>query len=162
MLTFFFAKTLRFDSLSSAKAQAVDEESEYQGSRYKPLLKAILEGLCNNSLDIEEYPSVLPLPAAGSSTASGVTSARSRKPRESARTKGGATSRWKRTEEPTKAKGAVYSGGRQIVFMVGGMSFGELTTVEAMSKSAGVEIVAGATHFLKPAQFMKDLGKLSK
>jgi len=149
--------------LLSGVGAAPDEESEFQGSRYDPPLQSILEDLCANRLSIEDYPSVLPLPDMGSSAGSGVTSARARKkPTESARSKGGATSRWKRTEEKKKTKDEVYSGGRQIIFMTGGMCYSELRVIEATCQKESREILAGTTHFVKPAQFLKDLGRLKK
>mmetsp|Transcript_13259 Transcript_13259/g.18774 ORF Transcript_13259/g.18774 Transcript_13259/m.18774 type:complete len:641 (+) Transcript_13259:134-2056(+) len=149
--------------LLSAASATPDDDSEYQGSRYDPPLQSILEDLCNNRLSIEDFPSAVPLPDVGSSTGSGVTSARSKnKSTESARSRGGATSRWKRTEEKKKAKEEVYSGGRQIIFMAGGMCFSELRVIEATGQKEGREILAGTTHFVKPTQFLKDLGRLKK
>jgi len=162
---------LRSGRISSGAAS--DEESEYAASRYVPALRTILEELTGNRLSMEDYPSVLPMPdqvptqSAPSSSARGSSARSSRSSRGagSARKSTGASSRWskstasdnKRSSGPTN-----YSGGRCIVFMMGGMSYSELrVSREVMTKEAR-EIVVGSTTFLSPDDFIDDLALLGQ
>jgi hypothetical protein len=124
---------------SSGRGQA---ESEYAASRYITDIKVVLENMANNLLDIEEYPSVMPMPMP-KSTSSG---------------KGGKTS----SRRSLAQKVINYTGHRNIVFMIGGMCFSELRAFHEVLESTGVEIYAGSTSFDNPSRFVKNVSSLSK
>ena len=128
---------------------AVESESEYTSSRYVCLLKSILEDAASGTLSVDDYPSVLPLPDAeavlgGSAIASAVSV---RKTRESGN--------WKTDKGKKKAHG-----GRQIVFMVGGMCYSEMRSAREVMNATGKEIIIGSTRCLAPKDFAKDLYSL--
>mmetsp|Transcript_6491 Transcript_6491/g.8509 ORF Transcript_6491/g.8509 Transcript_6491/m.8509 type:complete len:646 (-) Transcript_6491:212-2149(-) len=131
-----------------------ESDSEYSSSRYACELKNILNDMVKGTLSIDTYPSVLPLPEAGTGA---VASARTRV--SGSVRKGGASSKWSRSTERPKSKAASYSGARQIVFVVGGMCYSELRALNDASKET--EFVGGSTRFINPTNFIQDLSMLS-
>jgi syntaxin-binding protein 1 len=128
-----------------------------------PSLKGILTELVANQLSIEDYPSVIPMPAMPAVSTSAA-SARRRKAEGSARKKKGATDKWSRAGSTQSASGtaANYSCGRSIVFMVGGVSYSELKVAREVMEKESREIVMGSTKFVSPSNFMDDLSTLSE
>lgn len=146
------------------QATSFDEESEYASSRYVPALKGILTDLVGNALSIEEYPSVIPMPASMTSAASASSARRKGKALEgSARKKKGATEKWSRTGNSATSSGAAtsFQGGRSMVFMVGGISFPELKVARDIMEKESREIIVGSTKFVSPSEFIDDLTTLS-
>lgn len=150
-----------------SSSSSFDEESEYASSRYSPPLKAILSDLATNQLSIDEYPSVIPMPQSAISQASVSGSARRRgKGTEGSlrKSKGGATDKWsKMGDSATKpsSNGANYIGGRNLVFMVGGLSYSELRVARDIMERESKEIIAGSTKFVSPSDFLEDLHTLT-
>jgi syntaxin-binding protein 1 len=141
-----------------------DEDSEYASSRYVPTLKAILQELVANQLSIEEYPSVVPMPDMPSVSTSATSARRRGKGAEtSARKKKGATDKWSRTgaSPTTSTASANYAGGRNLVFVVGGMCYSELRVAREVMEKESREIVVGSTSFISPADFINDLATLT-
>jgi syntaxin-binding protein 1 len=159
--TLFFFRSIKSKISSSG---SFDDESEYASSRYNPPLKSILNDLVSNQLSIDEYPSVIPMPAsAGSSVGTG--SARRRGGAEgSLRKKAGATDKWEKTgtSSTNQANGSHYVGGRSIVFMVGGLSYSELRVARDVMQKESREIIAGSTKFISPSDFLSDLHTLAE
>ena len=133
---------------------AAENDSEYSSSRYVCLLKAIIESATQGTLSVEEYPSVMPLPDAeailGPSSSSKATSVR----------KASLPSKWANSSI-TKGKRKGF-GGRQIIFMAGGMCYSELRSAREVMASSGMEVVVGSNRFIKPIDFLGDLKNLSK
>lgn len=134
-----------------------------------PAMKPILEALCHDELSIEEFPSVMPMPASSSSKAGRATASvrSSRKPSgaaASARKHAGASSKWATSSRETKrSTGPVnFSGPRSIVFMMGGLSYTELCAARDVMENESSEIILGSTAFVSPSEFMKDLFKLAE
>lgn len=146
------------------QAGSFEEESEYAASRYVPQLKAILSDLVGNALSIEEYPSVIPMPANLTSAASAASARRRGKALEgSARKKKGATDKWSRTGNSAAASSVAttFNGGRNLVFMVGGLSFSELNVARDIMEKESREIIIGSTKFVSPNEFLDDLTTLA-
>ena len=147
------------------QASSFDEESEYASSRYVPALKGILSELVTNSLSVEEYPSVIPMPASMTSAAGTGSARRRNKALEgSARKKKGATDKWSRTGNSTTESAnapTAFQGGRNMVFMVGGMSYLELRVARDVMESESREIIVGSTKFIGPSEFIDDLRTLT-
>lgn len=151
-------RSLRSRSSSDDSVDDDEEESEYASSRYVPPLKGILKALVSNQLDFQEYPSVIPMPASSASSSVGVTSSA-----RSSRKKGGAsTDKWGKSKSSGDSKGkGSYEGGRNIMFMVGGLSFSELRVTRDVMEKQSREIIAGSTKFVSPEEFMDDLKTLT-
>jgi syntaxin-binding protein 1 len=165
---------------SSRGGDTADDEGEYAASRYSPPLKAILEELVTNSLSLEDYPSVLPMPEMGPTTSSGgssgaaasarggaARSARNSRRGEaaSARKSTGPSNRWAKSTGVENKRGigpVSFSGGRSIVFVMGGMSYQELKVTRDVMINESREIVVGSTTFLSPSEFVSDLTKLGQ
>lgn len=129
-----------------------------------PAIRTILTDLVSNSLSVEEYPSVIPMPASMTSSA-GAGSARRRSGLEgSARKKKGVTEKWSRTGNAQTSTGVAttFTGGRNIVFMVGGLSFLELKVARDIMEKESREIIVGSTKFVSPSDFIDDLSTLSQ
>lgn len=127
-----------------------------------PPLKKILKDLVTNQLSIDDYPSVIPMPLMVNSTSTGIASSARRrgKAESNNKKKGGATDKWGKKQKdsgPTH-----YDGGRNIVFMVGGLSFAELRVVRNVMEKEEREIIAGSTKFISPNSFISDLKTLAK
>jgi syntaxin-binding protein 1 len=158
--------------LCSATAAAADEDSEYAASRYVPPLKQTLEQFAQNSLSMEDYPSVMPMPEQTLSTPKAqITSARAQSARSSRRTggsaqsarKSGASSRWSKSSGPEGKRSAGptnFQGGRCMVFMIGGLCYPELRVAREVMEAESREIIMGSTAFLSPNEYLEDLEKL--
>ena len=159
-------------SLYSGRLQSSgqsDDEAEYAASRFVPALKTALTEMAQDALSFDDYPSVLPMPEntgrAGGSGKSGRSGRRGEA--TSARKKSGATSKWSKSGggggDSSGGPGAIrYVGGRHIVFMIGGLSYTELKSVEEVSRKESREIIVGSTTFLTPTEYMEDLTELGK
>lgn len=147
---------------SRTASQDSEEENEYTSSRYVPPLKKILKDLVTNQLSIDDYPSVIPMPLIANSTSTGIASSARRRGKAEGnnKKKGGATDKWGKKQ---KGSGPThYDGGRNIVFMVGGLSFTELRVVRNVMEKEEREIIAGSTKFISPNAFISDLKTLAK
>ena len=138
-------------------AGAVENDSEYSSSRYVCLLKAVMESATQGNLSVDEYPSVLPLPDAEAMLGpTSMSKAKSvRKMSTSSKWAGSSAS----SSTGAKKKG---HGGRQIIFMAGGMCYSELRSAREVMASSGVEFVVGSNRFIKPIDFLGDLKNLSR
>ena len=116
--------------------------------RYAPPLRKMMKELVSNQLSIDDYPSVIPMPPMASSAASGLASSARRR---------GQGSKKRAGNGPTH-----YVGGRNIVFMVGGLSFAELRVIRDVMERESREIIAGATKFISPGEFIDDLKTLTE
>lgn len=134
----------------SSSIDSYDDDNEYASSRYAPPLKKLLKDLVTNQLSHDEYPSVVPMPMNTSSSTGIASSARRRG-------KGGTSKKQAKVNGPTH-----YDGGRNIVFMVGGLSFAELRVVRDVMQRESREIIAGSTKFISPKAFIEDLKTLTE
>lgn len=131
-----------------------DDENAYASSRYTPVMKNILNELVANSLSLDEFPSVVPMPASTiSSSKTDKTSART------ARKKKGATDKWSTVGGTKKSSNQdiTFSGSRSLVFMVGGMSYSELRVASKVMQKSSREIIIGSTDFISASDFIKKL-----
>lgn len=146
-----------------------NNDSEYATSRYKPLLKPVLEALCIGELSIDEYPSLLPMPTSSSSKAGRPTASLRNSVRKSsgsassARKSVGASSKWAtNARESKRSTGPInFAGPRNIVFIMGGTSYTELCVARDVMENESSEVIIGSTAFLSPSEFMGDLAKLA-
>ena len=148
----------------SSSSSSFDDESEYSSQRYVPAIKATLQELVTNSLSFEDFPSVVPMPDMPSASTSATSARRRGKAAEgSARKKKGATSKWSRTgnEEPAAATGGNFVGNRNIVFMIGGLSYSEIRVSREVMEKESREIIIGSTAFLNPSDFLKEMSTLT-
>lgn len=134
-----------------------EEESEYASSRYVPALKDILDDLVANTLSLDEFPSVVPMPpsATVASSSKSARSARSAKP--SARAKG--ASKWGKADAGAEA--ISFTGSRNLVFMLGGLAYSELKVARKVMEKESREIVIGSTDFMNPEDFLSALQTLN-
>ncbi len=126
----------------------MDSGSEYNSSRYACDLKELLQKMHENTLSIEEYPSIYPMPELPQQTLTqtGISSARYK------------TSKYSKTN---KNGSSVNSGGsRQIVFVAGGVCYSELRSAEELTAAGGPEVVIGGTSFITPDSFVGDIASL--
>jgi len=148
----------------SNSIDSYDDDNEYASSRYSPPLKKILRDLVSNQLSIDEYPSVIPMPPMAMSSSTGVASSARRRGKggveSGGRKKGGATDKWGKKQSKTSGS-SHYDGGRNILFMVGGLSFAEMCVVRDVMERESREIIAGATKFIGPGEFIDDLKTLT-
>ncbi|KDQ61398.1 hypothetical protein JAAARDRAFT_30828 [Jaapia argillacea MUCL 33604] len=124
-------------------------EEEYELSRFKPLLRTLLEEQVSGKLDATLFPYVKDAPSAFSPTVSvkapppQATSLRSAKPS------------WHRAPKPGPSPADARE--RIIVFMAGGMTYSEMREVYQLTNSLNKEIIIGSTHAMPPSAFVDDL-----
>lgn len=161
-----------FGCKSSLRGSQDEEEddSEFAASRYKPYLAKVLKesvGAADEPLSFEEFPSVMPMPESNASSGTAASARRKKKQHGgvegSARKGAGASKRWASTAANTKGKASAtsFTGGRNIIFMVGGMSYSEMSVCREVMAQESREIVFGSTAFITPREFVEDLSTLS-
>jgi syntaxin-binding protein 1 len=129
--------------------QKQSNEEEYELSRYKPLLRTVIEDQVSGRLDtagfpyVKDSPQTTPAASTARPTMTPTTSLRSAKPswHRAARTGGASTE----TRQ------------RLLVFVAGGMTFSEMREMYLLSSQLGKDIFIGSTHTLSPRQFIDDL-----
>lgn len=105
-----------------------------------------------NTLSLDEFPCVIPMPPSATA-ATGSKSARSaRSAKPSARAK---TSKWGKGDAKAGAEAIVFTGSRNLVFMLGGLAYSELKVARKVMEKESREIVIGSTDFFNPEGFMK-------
>ncbi|KIJ20950.1 hypothetical protein PAXINDRAFT_165767 [Paxillus involutus ATCC 200175] len=128
--------------------QKSSQEEEYELSRYKPLLRTVVEDHVNNKLDTTLFPYVKDAPSATTAAASKsapitpTTSLRSAKPS------------W---HKAVRSNAPVDQRQRVMVFVAGGMTYSEIRECYALSRSLNKDIYIGSTHTITPRQFIDDL-----
>eukprot|EP00536_Pseudo-nitzschia_multiseries_P007692 jgi/Psemu1/240469/estExt_Genewise1.C_1830067 len=148
-------------SLRSSKTSpddSDDEDPDFVSSRYVIPLKKILKDLVSNQLSTQEYPSVIPMPIVSNSTTGAVTSSARRRGKGGSEGNTKKTDKWGKKQE--KDEPTHYEGGRNIVFMVGGLSYPELRVTRTVMQKTSREIIAGGTKFINPGEFISDLKTL--
>jgi len=129
--------------------QKSTNDEEYELSRFKPLLRTILEDHVAGKLDsslfpyTKEAPSAAALPAALKSPPPQATSLRSQKPS------------WHRAAKPGAA--ATEARERILVFIAGGMTYSEIRECYQLSTTLNKDIFIGSTHTITPRHFIDDL-----
>ncbi|KAI0352131.1 Sec1-like protein [Trametes cingulata] len=131
--------------------QKPSNEEEYELSRYKPVLRTVLEDHAANKLDSTLFPYVKDSPSAAPAASSlrsspaiqPAVSLRSQKPSWHKAARGAST------QQDTRQ--------RLLVFVAGGMTYSEMREAYLLSKSLNKEIIIGSTHALTPKQFVDDL-----
>jgi hypothetical protein len=164
---------------------APDEDSQYAATRYVPLLKSTLQALSNDELSLETYPSLLPMPVsattqAGRSSTTGVRNSTVSSARKSTsgaassvRKSVGASSKWNANSSSLSSSSTsggnsrsggptVFTGARNLVFMVGGICYAEMRVAREVMEQSSREIIIGSTSFLSANEFLEDLTKLSR
>ncbi|KAH9913550.1 Sec1-like protein [Epithele typhae] len=138
--------------------QKTNSEEEYELSRYKPVLRTVLEEHVANKLDPTLFPYVKDSPSAGPTTSSLRSSpAPSVQPAVSLR-----------SQKPSWHKASRVGGGggrddnrqRIIVFVAGGMTYSEMREAYVLSRTLNKDIIIGSTHTLTPRDFVDDLKAL--
>merc|ERR1711862_516183 len=112
-------------------------ESSFCGMRYAPNVKKLLGQMLKDQLSPDDYPGTQPLPTFKTITA------------ESVRSRGTSSiknSKWNKEKKKKKA----FTGGRQIVFILGGMCMSELRSGYECMDGGEKEIIMGSTEFLSP------------
>lgn len=127
-----------------------EDESQYTSSRYTPSIKYILDELVANTLSLDEYPSVVPMPE------SATIAKKTAKTAKTARTRKGA-SKWGKQDASKKTDAIAFTGSRKLVFMLGALSYSELKVARQIMEKESREIIIGSTDFMNPGKFLKAL-----
>ncbi|KAG2157814.1 Sec1-like protein [Suillus bovinus] len=128
--------------------QKTSGDDEYELSRYRPLLRTVIEEHSANKLDsalfpyVKDSPIVLSPAASLKQTTPQTTSLRSAKPS------------WHKAVRPNAL---AESKQRVIVFVVGGMTYSEIREAYSLSTSLNKDIYIGSTHAITPRNFVDDL-----
>ncbi|KAH7914602.1 Sec1-like protein [Hygrophoropsis aurantiaca] len=131
--------------------QKPNNDEEYELSRFKPLLRTVIEDHVSNKLDPTFFPYVKESPSAvtpavslrSSPAPTPTTSLRSAKPS------------WHKAARPNNAPADNHQ--RVIVFVAGGVTHSEVREAYALSGSLSKDIYIGSTHTITPRHFIDDL-----
>ncbi|KAI9062524.1 Sec1-like protein [Trametes sanguinea] len=131
--------------------QKPSNEEEYELSRYKPVLRTVLEDHVGGKLDSTLFPYVRDAPSAAPA-ASSLRSSPAIQPAVSLRSQ---KPNWHKAARGTHTQ----QDNRQriLVFVAGGMTYSEMREAYLLSKSLNKEIIIGSTHPVTPRQFVDDL-----
>lgn len=150
------------DRLAQAKqvANALKVTSGVRPLRFTPFIHDTCQQLVSGQLSLEAYPFVRPPPpsAAESHVAVRVAtldrslSVRTRFP--DGAVAAGILSSASATKDPHASK---YQGGRVIVFVSGGVTYGEIRSLQQIMKITGREIIVGSTHIIKSRELIDHL-----
>ena len=148
---------------------AEEDEGEFVGLRYKPVMKKILMGLVGaaDPLSFEDFPSVMPMPESNASSGTAASARRKKKSQggvEGSARKGGPQKRWNSAHGGNtkgKASATTFTGNRNIVFTIGGMSYSEMRVIREVQEKENREIIFGSTAFLTAKDFIDDMATLS-
>jgi len=115
------------------------ETTYYTNSRWTPYVKDIMEDVIDDKLDSRQFPSIGGQRNVGANYAA-----------QSSREFGG----WMQNR-----RGAVRSGPRLIIFILGGASYSELRCAYEVTQSNNKrwEVFIGSDHIVTPKQFLRDL-----
>ncbi|KAG1746614.1 Sec1-like protein [Suillus paluster] len=128
--------------------QKASTDDEYELSRYRPLLRTVIEEHSANKLDPTLFPFVKDSPTAMSPAASlkqttpQTTSLRSAKPS------------W---HKAARANAPAENKQRVIMFVAGGVTYSEIRECYSLSASLNKDIYIGSTHATTPRNFIDDL-----
>ncbi|KAF5377779.1 hypothetical protein D9757_008057 [Collybiopsis confluens] len=122
-------------------------DNEYDLSRYKPLLRTVVEDCVGDKLDASVFPYIKDAPSA----APPPSSLRSPPPAGSLRS---ARPAWHRAAKPSAV---VENKPRILVFMAGGMTYSEIREMYNLSTSLNKDIYIGSTHVVTPRYFIDDM-----
>jgi len=131
--------------------QKQSNEEEYELSRFKPLLRTVLEDHIANRLDPTMFPYVRDAPALAPAPSLRATASPSPTPTASLRS---AKPSWHRAARPG---GAQETRQRVIVFVAGGMTYSEMREAYLLSKQLNKDIIIGSTHPITPRNMIDDL-----
>jgi len=132
-----------------------EEESAYTSSRFTPILKDVLDELVGNTLSLDDYPSVVPMPPSATVPASAKSARSARGKAADRKTKG--PSKWGKSDASAGAEVISFTGSRNLVFMIGGLAYSELKVAREVMEKESREIIIGSTSFIKPEDFMTAL-----
>ncbi|KAF9354792.1 vacuolar sorting protein VPS33/slp1 [Mortierella sp. AD094] len=136
------AKKWFFSELLKKKSVAEDD-FEYEMPRYSPVIKSVIEGIVNGTLDRNLYPYTLaPEQLETIQARKTVRSLRSAQP--TFHHKG-------RRNEPQ---------GRLIIFIAGGVTYNEIRLTYECAAANNWDILIGSTHIITPPTFMEDMRML--
>jgi len=133
------------------KKKQRDDAPPYELSRYSPIVKQIAEELIDGSLSNTEYPFVKePMVEGGKQEVKEATSLRKQ-----------TQPKWA-DKNNRKSEKQTTTGGRIIVFIIGGVTYSELRSVYELTKKHSREVVIGSTSLLTPSQYVDGLRSLKK
>lgn len=109
-------------------------------------------------MSLDDYPSVVPMPPSATAASGSARSARSAKP-SARKAKGG--SKWGKDDGKAGSEAIVFTGSRNLVFMLGGLAYSELKVARKVMEKESREIIIGSTDFMNPEAFLKALQTLN-
>jgi syntaxin-binding protein 1 len=135
----FSSKSLFGSSGAASAASNGPDPFDYPSARFATPLKAIATELANDKLSKTDFPMV-----PGQATPASAAAA----PQSLRRTPG-----W-------SSKKAAFTGGRNFIFVAGGVSHAEMKAAAEVSAATNKEVILGGTSILTPAAFLGALRKM--
>jgi syntaxin-binding protein 1 len=148
------------------KHKPSNSEEDYELSRYKPVVRSMLEDHIANKLDTTTFPYLRNAPELPSSSTSSRPSAVASAPAQAGSLRSQRPN-WHRAA-PSTAGGSGGPGGREavkqriILFVAGGITYSEMRSAYQVGQALGKEVVIGSTHVITPETFLKDLRSLGR
>ncbi|KAF9915816.1 vacuolar sorting protein VPS33/slp1 [Lobosporangium transversale] len=125
------------------KKSVTEDDIEYDLPRYSPVIKSIIEGVVNGTLDRDQYPYTL--------APDQLETIQARKTVRSLRSAQPTFHHKGRRNEPQ---------GRLILFIAGGVTYNEIRIAYESAAAHNWDILIGSTHIITPPSFMDDMRML--
>ncbi|KAI1313460.1 vacuolar sorting protein VPS33/slp1 [Mortierella claussenii] len=125
------------------KKSVTEDDIEYDLPRYVPVIKSIIDGVVNGTLDREQYPYTL--------APDQLETIQARKTVRSLRSAQPTFHHKGRRNEPQ---------GRLILFIAGGVTYNEIRVAYESAAAHNWDILIGSTHVMTPPSFMEDMRML--
>lgn len=120
-------------------------EGEYADTRHLCRVRILLDQLISGELPNDQFPSFGPQTGGAGGGESKIA--------KSAR-KYGTNSRWGRKDQ------TMYSGGRFVVFIAGGVSYSEMRAGSELMTQHTKEVVVGGSHIINPTSYLDSVAKM--
>jgi syntaxin-binding protein 1 len=130
------------------------QDEEYELSRFKPVLRTVLEDHNNGRLDASLFPYVKDAPVSASAASGGSLRSGAAAPPPATTSLRSAKANWHkgpRVNAPPDTRS------RLLVFVAGGMTYSEMREAYQLSNVLHKEVIIGSTHAMTPRQYIDDL-----
>ncbi|KAH8089154.1 Sec1-like protein [Filobasidium floriforme] len=152
------------DKRTRVKQKYSRTEDDYHLSRYKPLVKQLIEEQSTNRLDQSSFPYLGEMPVdAGPPPASLRTQGRPAAQSMQSQTGSLRSARptWHKAPE-ARQKATTESRQRFIIFVAGGLTYSERRMAYLIGDALNKEVIIGSTHNVTPESFAADLRSLGR
>ncbi|KAI7892453.1 Sec1-like protein [Mucor mucedo] len=139
------------------KKKNIQQEVPFDLSRYVPVVKRIVQGHIDNTIDQSLFPNYTSKNVRQKSLRRDPSEVVKEVPKLRVY-----KTQWHKKSTGANAAPKPPSGPPIIIFIVGGMTYSEIRSAYEIAETFDREVYIGSTHIITPDKFVEDLGKLDK